>query len=386
MANSNRRPAGRKDFPLYRHVKGLWAKKLRGRFYYFGRVEDDPDGQKALDLWLEQRDDILAGRKPRQSGGRLSVEDACNHYLDHLEAEAELGNIGLRWYEDVRRSLAVFLEAVGRHWSVEGMRPDDFAEATKRFHRTRKGKASPVTVQTHIVRVRGLFNWLLKEGLITRVPAFGSRFDAPKLEVIERHKDSRPVRYFSRRQVRTLLRVTKDDPRMKAAILLAINVGCQNADVETLKRRHLDLKDGWYFQPRNKRAKKRRARLWPRTVAALRKVLSGRHVEPETLVFANADGTPWHGRNQLAKEFKRFKEAAGITSAGAGFQWLRHSFITEASQGGDLLAVQLACGHAARSVTQNYIHRVYDPRLEALASLVDAWLVGTKGTKTGGAE
>jgi site-specific recombinase XerD len=101
-------------------------------------------------------------------------------------------------------------------------------------------------------------------------------------------------------------------------------------------------------------------------------------VEADDFVFANADGTPWRGRNQLAKEFKRVKQAAGITTAGAGFQWLRHSFITEASQGGDLVAVQLACGHAARSITQNYIHRVYDPRLEAVAALVEAWLVGEK--------
>jgi site-specific recombinase XerD len=117
-------------------------------------------------------------------------------------------------------------------------------------------------------------------------------------------------------------------------------------------------------------------------VAAIRKVLAGREVEAEAFVFANKDGTPWRRKNQLAKQFKPYKEAAGITADGAGFQWLRHSFITEASQGGDLIAVQLACGHAARSITQNYIHRVFDPRLEAVAALVETWLVGDK---TGGA-
>ena len=205
MANSNKRPAGRKakSFPLSKHAgRGLWFKKVHGRFHYLGKIADDPAGQKALAKWLDEKDDLLAGRKPRQSTGRLTVEDACNHYLDHLEAELELGNIGKRWFDDVKRTLAVFLEVVGRKWSVEGLRPDDFADVAKRFHKTRKGKASPVTVQTHTVRVRGLFNWLTKEGMIPHPPAYGSRFDAPKLEVIERHKDTKPVRYFSRRQVR----------------------------------------------------------------------------------------------------------------------------------------------------------------------------------------
>lgn len=381
MANSSKRQVSRKAkrFPLSKHSgRGLWFKKVHGRFHYFGRVADDPTGEKALAKWLAEKDDLLAGRKPRVSGGRLTVEDACNHFLDHLEEQVANGSVASRWYEDNKRSLSLFCEAVGRKWSAEGLRPEDFAEATKRFWQCRSGKASPVTVRNHVHRVKGLFNWLVKDGRIKHLPSFGARFDPPKLEVVERHRDTRPVRYFGRRQVRSLVRATKDDRRMKAAILLAINVGAANTDLETLRLRHLDLRGGWYFQPRNKKAKKRRAKLWPRTVAAIRKILAGRDLEADDFLFANADGTPWRGRNQLAKEFKRVKQAAGITTAGAGFQWLRHSFITEASQGGDLVAVQLACGHAARSITQNYIHKVYDPRLEAVAALVETWLVGEK--------
>ncbi len=50
----------RPDFPLFPHATGRWAKKVRGKLRYFGKVADDPHGEKALDLWLAQKDALLA--------------------------------------------------------------------------------------------------------------------------------------------------------------------------------------------------------------------------------------------------------------------------------------------------------------------------------------
>jgi hypothetical protein len=49
----------RPDFPLTPHPSGRWCKKVRAKLHYFGKLEDP---QAALNKWLDQRDDLLAGR------------------------------------------------------------------------------------------------------------------------------------------------------------------------------------------------------------------------------------------------------------------------------------------------------------------------------------
>ena len=53
------------DFPLFPHATGRWAKKIKGKLVYFGKVADDPDGAAAVVQCQEQREDLYAGRKPR---------------------------------------------------------------------------------------------------------------------------------------------------------------------------------------------------------------------------------------------------------------------------------------------------------------------------------
>ena len=64
MANSTKQKPDkpRPDFPLYPHASGKWAKTIRGKAYYFGTWAD-PEG--ALREYLEDRDDLYAGRTPK---------------------------------------------------------------------------------------------------------------------------------------------------------------------------------------------------------------------------------------------------------------------------------------------------------------------------------
>ena len=63
-----------KDYPLYAHASGRWAKKVRGTTRYFGPW-DDPEG--ALNKWLDQKDDLLAGREPTGHGRRSDSVLPC---------------------------------------------------------------------------------------------------------------------------------------------------------------------------------------------------------------------------------------------------------------------------------------------------------------------
>src|SRR5262249_52987015 len=67
------------DFPLTAHPAGYWCRKIRGKIHYFGPW-DDPDG--ALQKYLEQKDDLHAGRTPRPDTEGLTIKDAANAFLN----------------------------------------------------------------------------------------------------------------------------------------------------------------------------------------------------------------------------------------------------------------------------------------------------------------
>ena len=78
------------DFPLFPHATGRWVKKIKGRLVYFGPW-DDPEG--ALAKYLDTRDDLQAGRPPRDKTDGLAVRELVNRFLTakrHLVDTREL--------------------------------------------------------------------------------------------------------------------------------------------------------------------------------------------------------------------------------------------------------------------------------------------------------
>ena len=76
-------------FALFPHASGRWAKKIKGKLEYFGRwghkagdkiipvADMGASAQEAADLYVEQREDLYAGRPPRVFSEGLTLRDLC---------------------------------------------------------------------------------------------------------------------------------------------------------------------------------------------------------------------------------------------------------------------------------------------------------------------
>ena len=88
------------DFPIYPHAVGKWAKTIRGHTYCYG-VWSDPEG--ALDEYLDQKDDLYAGRTPESKGG-LSLRELCNAFIQSKRIDLEVGRLSPRTFCDYDRT------------------------------------------------------------------------------------------------------------------------------------------------------------------------------------------------------------------------------------------------------------------------------------------
>src|SRR6187551_2023972 len=85
------------DFPLFPHATKRWAKKIRGKLHYFGPWAD-PDA--ALAKYLDQRDDLQAGRVPRVGKDGLTVRDLVNRFLTAKRCLQVSGELSQRSFTD----------------------------------------------------------------------------------------------------------------------------------------------------------------------------------------------------------------------------------------------------------------------------------------------
>ena len=382
----------RKDFPLFLHGNGQWAKKVRGRLRYFG-IWADPDAAERR--WYAQREDLLAGRPLRPVGpDELLVKDICNRFLTRKKAAADAGEITERAFLEYLAACQRFARVTGSATAVSHLVPEDFAKVRNDMRKT----LGPVRLCVEIQRIRCLFNFGVSQRLITCLPVYGDGFKKPSRKTLRKHRADRGLKMFEAEQVRDLL--LKAGPTLRAMILLALNCGYGNTDVGQLERRRLDLKTGWADFPRPKTGVARRCPLWPETVKAIRKILKARdrrlkdqadaaEQTKETapigkryrrLVFLTKYGRPWRSRtgNPISEKFGRLVRRLGLHRPGLGFYALRHTFETIAGDTKDQLAVSAIMGHAAKSddMSAVYRERIDEARLQAVTEYVRKWLFG----------
>src|SRR5262245_51600716 len=99
------------DFPLFPHATGRWAKKIRGKMHYFGPW-NDPDG--ALASYLEQKDALHAGRKPRPDTGAVTIKEVANAFLNHKQALLDAGELAPRTWEEYKEAADLVVAHLGK--------------------------------------------------------------------------------------------------------------------------------------------------------------------------------------------------------------------------------------------------------------------------------
>jgi integrase len=374
------------DFPLFAHATGRWAKKIRGKLAYFGKVADDPDGAAAILRYQEQRDELYAGRKPRDKTNGLTVLLLCNRFLATKEALKNDGELSPRTFHGYYRTCAMILRTFGKSRLVDDLRTEDFEAMRSTAFKGLAFSSRSVTIQL----VRTVFKFAYDDGLIERPVRFRAAFKAPSAKNQQKDRIVRKdTRLLTADQIRALIDAA--GIYMRAMLLLAINAGFGNHDCATLTLSDLDLDGGWHNHPRPKTGVPRRAKLWPETIEAIRAAIAKRRKPADAayadLVFITQHGEPWV-RWAKRKVYDASKSSwtdsvslmarilfrkLGI-NGGASFYSLRR--MTETIGGGckDQVAVDAVMGHSRGDMASVYRLEIDDSRLEAVSDTIHAWL------------
>jgi integrase len=384
MANSKPAPLPSKprpDFPLFPHATRRWAKKVRGKLVYFGSTNDDPKGKAALERWLDQKDDLLAGRVPRARQATTEgpvLADLVNSFLTAKESLRDNGELAPRTYKRYYDTCEMLVKYFGRDRRLDDLRTSDFTELRANMAK----RWGAVALANEIQNVRTLFKFGDDAEILSKPMKFGPMFKKPRPEVFEKEKAKRESlhgkRMFTPDQIQALVKVAS--PNMKAMILLGLNGGLSNTDIGLLTIVPFDLENGWLDYARTKTGISRRIPLWPETVDAVKEVQKTRRqpVDPsdEHLLFIGPRGESFVGNHKgyrVTAAFEHVAKDAGVT--GRVFYDLRRTLETIGEDKADLVAVQKIMGHTPRAndMSARYRQHVSDERLRAVVDHVRAW-------------
>jgi integrase len=359
------------DFPLFPHAAGVWAKKIRGKLHYFGPWSD-PDG--ALKKYLEQKDALHAGKKPRPDVEGLTVKDVVNAFLNSKKALVDAGELSPRTWTEYKAMTDELVAHLGKTRLVADLDPDDFASLRNKLAK----KWGPHRLKKAIQYIRCVFKHAYESGLIDKPVRYGPGFKRPSMKTMRLHRAKQGVKLFTAEEVRKLLDAAGTPT--KALLLLGINCGFGNSDVANLPLSALDLEGGWIDFPRPKTGIARRCPLWPETVGAIREAMAKRPApkKPEhaALVFITKYGQPWGkdiADSPVTKETRKLLDALGIDGR-RNFYTLRHTFRTVADEAKDQPAADYIMGHEVPHMSSVYRETISDERLKAVTDHVRAWL------------
>lgn len=310
---------------------------------------------------------IIAGMSKQNT-----VEIAAVEFLKFKQKELDRGNIKpatIRGYrENARRFVALF----GARTQLANIGPKQFQHAMQRITNAR-----PTSQNTYMLGIEVIFNFCVRHGLLERRPDFGaywSKFSKHNLD------DVRIQRLFSREEILTML--AGADHHLKAMILLGISCAMNNGDVAELRKSVIDYGNACMNYRRVKtKVPRPLLPLWPETIEALKAAVAMRpkaaDAEWDDYVFLTEKGKPYaHSPNgYLSKKFGKFLKGINVHRAQCGFNTLRHTFKTIATNNrNNQVAVDAIMGHRPPGVGGNYLEFVDEEWIGDVSRSVHDWL------------
>lgn len=379
VTDTSAKPERPEGCPLFPHATKRWAKKIRGKMFYFGSWDDLPG---ALAKYNEQKDDLHAGRKVRKDEeDGPTVKDLTNKFLNAKRLRVDSGEMTQRTWNEYLDTCEVIAKSFGSQRAVSDLRPDDFQALRGTLA---KRLASPVSLGNAVQRVRTVFKYGVDSGIIPPI-LFGPEFKKPDKKSMRKHKAKGGKLLFTAEEILRLFDAASVP--MRAMILLGINCGFGNTDCGTLPLSAVNLDSGWIDYPRPKTGIDRRCRLWPETVQAIRDYLAVRPTPKDEahagLVFVTKYGGAWAKEiidSPVAKEMSKLLKELHINGRRRlGFYALRHTFEIIGGDSRDQVAVNHIMGHADDSMAATYREHINDERLVAVVEHVRKWLFVAKG-------
>jgi integrase len=359
------------EFPLFPHATKRWAKKIRGKLHYFGPW-DKPD--EALAKYNREKDDLHAGRTPKEQTGELTIKELVNHFRQAKECKVTSGELSPRTLAEYKAAISLIQSQFSGGRLVSDVQPADFTKLRQKMAQ----KWGPYRLGNTIQCIRCIFRFGFESGLMDKPMRFGPEFKRPTRKTVRLHRAKDGAKLFAAEEVRAMIEAA--GTQMKAMILLGINCGFGNSDVGNLPITSINLDIGIIDYPRPKTGIARRCPLWQETVAALRDVLAARkepkNAEDGGLLFVTKRGLSWAKDTPggpVSQETRKLLKSLNINGH-RNFYTLRHTFRTIADESKDQPACDYIMGHEVPHMSSIYRERISDERLKAVADHVHDWL------------
>jgi integrase len=370
-------------FPLFPHANGSWAKKILGKFKYFGPW-DNPEA--ALKKFNREWPYLSEGRTPSaaDTGDGCTFRFLCNAFLNSKRTKLESDELSERSFRDYFKICERLIDHFGRDRRVDDLRPDDF----EKFRSSMAKRFGVVTLKNEVNRCRVVFKYAHDNRLIEQAVNYGQSFNRPSAKHLRRARNEAGSKMFEVDEILSILNAA--DPIMRAMVLLGINCGFGNTDVATLPQSAVDLKNSWIDFPRPKTEIHRRVPLWPETVEALTEAIASRpkakETDDENLCFLTHHRRRWvrvqaskknpdvlMPLDAISQSFRKLLNSLDINGK-RNFYAIRHTFETIGGESKDQVAVNAIMGHVDSLMAGVYRERISDERLTAVTDTVRAWL------------